>query len=470
MNNFINDDFLLENTYAKQLFHDYAKEMPIIDYHNHLSAQDLAVDRRFNNLTEAWLEGDHYKWRAMRANGVDESYITGNKSDKKKYMKWAETVPHTLRNPLFHWTHLELKRYFDISELLSPNTAERIYEEAAELLQLSENSCRGLLAQQNVKLVGTTDDPTDLLQEHQINNAENTNTRMCPTWRPDQVLSIEKGQDFIRYIKKLEKVCGKEIRSYEMLITSLKERMQHFNEVGCRMSDHSLSEVPRGNTDYSLAATIFQKALNSEPISPEEVDAYKKHLLIEMGKEYHRLGWTMQLHIGALRNNSARQFRKLGPDTGFDSISDSNHIIPLSRILSDLDDSGQLPKTILYNLNPADNYAMAAMTGNFQDGITPGKIQLGSGWWFLDQKEAMEWQINSLSNIGLLSRFIGMLTDSRSFLSFPRHEYFRRVICNLLGKDMEKGIIPNDMNWVGGMVQDICYNNIKQYAFNELNF
>ncbi|OHX64523.1 glucuronate isomerase [Flammeovirga pacifica] len=469
MKAFIHEDFSLENKYAKQLFHDYAKDMPIIDYHNHLSTKDIANDRQFQNIAQAWLEGDHYKWRAMRANGVNEDYITGNKSDKEKFLQWAATVPHTLRNPLFHWTHLELSNYFNIDTLLSPNTAEDIYTETSKLLQQKEYSCRSLLAKQNVKLVGTTDDPVDTLVDHQKNNLENTDTVMCPTWRPDAILGIEKGTQFLDYVAKLSEVGGKDITSYDNLIDVLKDRMNHFNQSGCRMSDHSLSEVPTGDEEIEEVAAIFKKALKGVALSKKEQDAYKKHLLIEMGKEYHRLGWVMQLHVGALRNNSERQFKHLGPDTGFDSISDANHIIPLSKILSDLDIKDQLPKTILYNLNPSDNYAMAALVGNFQDGITPGKIQLGSGWWFLDQKEAMEWQLNTLSNIGLLSRFVGMLTDSRSFLSFPRHEYFRRTLCNLLGNDIEKGLIPNDMNWVGGLVQDICYNNIKNYAFSDLN-
>ncbi|KXX71594.1 glucuronate isomerase [Flammeovirga sp. SJP92] len=468
MKPFIHEDFILDNQYAKQLFHDYAKDMPIIDYHNHLSTKDIADDRQYQNITQAWLEGDHYKWRAMRANGVSEDYITGNKSEKEKFLKWAATVPHTLRNPLFHWTHLELSTYFNINTLLSPSSAEEIYEQTSQLLQLEENSCRNLLAQKNVKLVGTTDDPTDTLEDHQKNNRENKATMVCPTWRPDNILGIDKGQDFLNYVSLLAEVANKEITSYEILLEVLKERMAYFDTVGCKMSDHSLSEVPVGDAEIEEVEGIFKRALKGEILTKAEQNAYKKHLLIEMGKEYHHLGWAMQLHVGALRNNSERQFKNLGPDTGFDSISDVNHVIPLSKILSDMDLKGQLPKTIIYNLNPADNYPMGTLVGNFQDGITPGKIQLGSGWWFLDQKEAMEWQINTLSNIGLLSRFVGMLTDSRSFLSFPRHEYFRRTLCNLLGNDIEKGLIPNDMKWVGGLVQDICYNNIKEYAFSDL--
>ncbi|MBD0403476.1 glucuronate isomerase [Flammeovirga sp. EKP202] len=468
MKAFIHEDFILENKYAKQLFHNFAKDMPIIDYHNHLSTKDIAEDRQYQNITQAWLEGDHYKWRAMRANGVSEEYITGNKSEKEKFLKWAATVPHTLRNPLFHWTHLELKTYFNLDTLLSSSSANEVYDQTSNLLQLPENSCRNLLAQKNVKLVGTTDDPLDTLEDHQKNNNENKVTMVCPTWRPDNILGIEKGKDFLNYVNRLEEVAGKEITSYEILLEVLKDRMAHFNAVGCKMSDHSLSEVPTGEAEIEEVEGIFKKSLKGITLTKEDQNAYKKHLLIEMGKEYHRLGWVMQLHVGALRNNSERQFKKLGPDTGFDSISDSNHVIPLSKILSDMDLKGQLPKTIIYNLNPADNYPMGTLVGNFQDGITPGKIQLGSGWWFLDQKEAMEWQINTLSNIGLLSKFVGMLTDSRSFLSFPRHEYFRRTLCNLLGNDIEKGLVPNDINWVGSLVQDICYNNIKQYAFSDL--
>ncbi|BDD01212.1 glucuronate isomerase [Persicobacter psychrovividus] len=463
---FIKEDFLLETKSASRLYHEFAAGMPIIDYHCHLSPKDIAENRRFNNLSEAWLEGDHYKWRAMRSAGVKEKYCTGDGTAEEKFAQWANTVPKTLRNPLFHWTHLELKRYFDIDEFLNPSSADQIYRNASE--QLSEDPSFGtksLIERMNVKVVCTTDDPKDSLIYHRQNNESNPVSKVYPTWRPDGVLGIEKGAKFVSYIQQLAEVADQEIHSFEDLKEVLQQRMDHFAAHGCVISDHGFKCLPKGSVDEGKANTLLIKALNGGFLTPAECDDYQSTLLDFMGKEYAKRSWAMQLHIGVIRNNSKRQFENLGADTGFDSISDAKQADRLCLFLSRLDEENLLPKTIIYNLNPADNYVIGTMIGNFQDGSLAGKIQMGSGWWFLDQKEAMEMQMNALSNLGLLSQFVGMLTDSRSFLSFPRHEYFRRTLCNLLGTEMENGLLPNDINWIGGMVEDICYNNIKNYAF-----
>ncbi|MBB3700772.1 glucuronate isomerase [Flammeovirga yaeyamensis] len=463
---FIHEDFLLENENASRLYHEFASNQPIIDFHCHLSPKDIADNRKFNNLTEAWLEGDHYKWRAMRTAGIEEKYITGNESANDKFIKWAETVPQTLRNPLFHWTHLELKRYFDIDTFLDQNSAQDIYQSTSETLSNNpEFSTRNLMKKMGVKIVCTTDDPIDSLTYHRINNLSNSDTKIFPTWRPDRAIYIEKGKDFVDYIYRLGKSAEININSFDALKEALSKRMDHFELHGCVISDHGFKSLPLGKVNDILADKVLKRALNGNTISDTDLANYQSTLIDFLGKEYSKRDWVMQLHLGVIRNNSKRQFNILGADTGFDSMSDAPQADAIVQFFSHLDENDELPKTIVYNLNPADNYMVGTMIGNFQDGSIAGKIQMGSGWWFLDQKEGMEMQLNALSNLGLLSKFVGMLTDSRSFLSFPRHEYFRRTLCNLLGKEMDLGILPNDINWIGKMVQDICYNNIKSYAF-----
>jgi len=463
MKPFLDKDFLLYSETAKSLYHDFAAEMPIIDYHCHLSPKDIAEDRTFNNITEAWLEGDHYKWRAMRANGVDEAYITGNKSPKEKFRKWAETVPDTFRNPLFHWTHLELQRYFDIHEILNADTADNIYEEASAKLKSKEYSCRGLLQKMNVRMVGTTDDPCDDLAYHKQLRYEGFEVKVLPTFRPDKLYAVENPDAYIDYLGNLRDEVGFPASRFHELIASIKNRIDFFHDSGCRISDHGLENLYSNPYTITEANTIFQIVLKHKMLSKEQIARFKATVLLELAKMYHEKGWTQQFHLGAIRNNNDRMLRTLGPDTGFDSIGDFPQISVLSQFFNRLDGSNQLAQTIVYNLNPADNEALATMMGNFNDGTIAGKMQFGSGWWFMDQKEGMERQINTLSNLGLLSRFIGMLTDSRSFLSFPRHEYFRRILCNLIGEDVESGQLPNDVAWLGKHVQNICYYNARQY-------
>ncbi|MCU0339436.1 MAG: glucuronate isomerase [Spirosomaceae bacterium] len=466
MKSFLNDDFLLQTSTARTLYHEFAKQMPIIDYHNHLPPDQVAQDKVFENLTQIWLYGDHYKWRAMRANGINERYCTGDASDYEKFEKWAETVPYTLRNPLYHWTHLELQRYFDVSEVLSPANARQIYDECSAKLRTSEFSVSRLLQKMNVEVVCTTDDPLDSLEYHQsltLSTEEmGGEVKMFPAFRPDKFILIA-NPNFPVFVEKLGAVVGFEIKDYQDLLNALRARADFFATMGCRLSDHGLEHIYAADFTPEQADTVLKKALNRQSLTEAEAHLYQSAILHELGKMYHALGWTQQFHLGALRNNNLRAMRLLGPDTGWDSIGDWSQARALSRFLGKLDEHDQLAQTILYNLNPADNEIMATMTGNFNDGSVIGKIQFGSGWWFLDQKDGMEKQINALSNMGLLSRFVGMLTDSRSFLSFPRHEYFRRILCNMLGNDIENGEIPNDTAWVGQIVQDICYNNAKRY-------
>lgn len=462
---FINKSFLLETKIAKTLYYDFAKGLPIIDYHNHLSPQLIAEDYRFNNLTEIWLDGDHYKWRAMRANGVDESYCTGNQPDKEKFMRWAETVPYTLRNPLYHWTHLELKRYFGISEPLNPKTAKDVYKKANDFLKNGESTVQHLLLKMNVEVVCTTDDPTESLEHHILfanQKKPSYKGKLLPTFRPDKFIMVG-SSNFLSSVEKLEVVVGKTISTFEELVNALKERALVFHKIGGRLADHGLETLYSSDFTLDAAEKVFKKALTKKTPTPIESLVFQSALLHELGKIYHELGWTQQFHLGALRNNNSRAFRNLGPDTGWDSIGDWSHAQNISRYLSKLDDTNQLAKTILYNLNPADNAILATMVGNFNDGSMAGKIQFGSGWWFLDQKDGMENQMNTLSSMGLISQFIGMLTDSRSFLSFPRHEYFRRILCNLFGNDIKKGLLPNDDELIGKIIQDICYYNAKRY-------
>jgi len=466
MKKFLDNNFLLHTETAKELYHDFAAKMPIIDYHNHLPPDQILNSINFNNLTHAWLYGDHYKWRAMRTNGINEEYCTGNKSDYEKFEKWAETVPFTMRNPLYHWSHLELQRYFGIDELLDQNSAKEIYETATLQLSQPTHSVRNLLKKMNVTTVCTTDDPLDSL-EHHIAYHKETNHKtdeitMLPAFRPDKFILID-NPNFKSYIQKLSEIVEFEINDYHALQKALKVRAHFFAENGGKISDHGLEEIYAEDFTEEQADATFKKIMTEQPITEKEAKIYKSAVLHFLGVMYSELGWIQQFHLGALRNNNKRAMRVLGPDTGWDSIGDWSQAKALSKYLGKLDEYNQLTQTIIYNLNPADNEIMATMIGNFNDGSVAGKIQWGSGWWFLDQKDGMESQINVLSQMGLLSRFVGMLTDSRSFLSFPRHEYFRRILCNIYGNDIEKGELPNDIPFIGKTIQDICYNNAKQY-------
>jgi glucuronate isomerase len=460
---FLSEDFLLETETAQYLYDEVAAKAPIIDYHNHLSPKDIAENRKFNNITEAWLEGDHYKWRAMRTNGIPEKYCTGNASPEEKFLKWAETVPHTMRNPLYHWTHLELKRYFGVTDLLNASTASKIYAHCTNLMQDDDYTVQQLLLKMNVEVVCTTDDPTDTLEYHKAFAQQNAGFKMYPTFRPDKSFAVEDTQSYLKYLEKLSAAANISINNFSDLLEALKKRMQFFQSHGCRVSDHGLEVIPFAGDAESRAEAIFGKVRSGKLLDREEVNTFKSAVLINLSRLYSKNGWVQQFHVGAMRNNSSRMMRELGPDTGFDSIGDFPQARSMSDFFNYLDNTNELPKTIIYNLNPADNELFATMTGNFNDGSTPGKIQFGSGWWFLDQKDGMERQMNALSNMGLLSRFVGMVTDSRSFLSFPRHEYFRRILCNLLGNDIQKGLLPNDTEAVGSMVRAICYSNAKQY-------
>jgi glucuronate isomerase len=466
---FIHDDFLLETKASVRLFHDYARDQPILDYHCHLPPGDVAGNRQFENLFEIWLEGDHYKWRAMRTNGVAERLCTGAAEPYEKFLAWARTVPHTLCNPLYHWTHLELKRYFDVDVLLNEETAPAIWAQANERLASPNFSAHGILDRFQVKVVGTTDDPTEDLAHHQAIALSGIDTRVVPTFRPDKALNVHLPKAWNEWVNALEKVAGISISKLGEFLDALKKRHDFFHELGGRASDHGLEKCYANFPSDRVAAAIFEQARSGAAATRDEMEQFASYIMLAVGRWNAEKNWTMQLHLGARRNNNTRLFMSLGPDTGFDSIGDTPQIAPLAQFLDQLDQEKSLPKTILYNLNPADNYAFATMLGNFQDGSIPGKIQLGSGWWFLDQKEAMQWQINALSNLGLLSRFVGMLTDSRSFMSFPRHEYFRRVLCDLLGRQMTTGDLPDDFELVGGMVRNICYANAKQFmGFKDL--
>lgn len=463
MKPFMDKDFLLQTDVAKELYHNHAAKMPIFDYHCHINPKEIAEDKQFKNITEIWLYGDHYKWRGMRTNGVDERYCTGDASDWEKFEKWAETVPNTLRNPLYHWTHLELKRFFGVEELLSPSTAKAIWEECNAKLQTPEYSCRGIIKMANVHTICTTDDPVDSLEYHRAIKADGFETKVLPAWRPDKAMAVENTTTFNQYIDKLEDAAKTNISSFSELMAALDSRHEFFHANGCRLSDHGVETVIAEDYSEREIANIFEKVRGGSDLTKDEVKKFQSAMLYEFGIMDHSRGWTQQFHIGALRNNNTRLFKALGPDTGFDSIGDFEVARPLSKLLDRLDIEDKLSKTILYNLNPRDNELIATMIGNFQDGSLPGKMQFGSGWWFLDQKDGMEKQMNALSNLGLLSRFVGMLTDSRSFLSYTRHEYFRRSLCNLLGNDVENGEVPYDMDLLGTMVENICFNNAKEY-------
>ncbi|MEW9122955.1 MAG: glucuronate isomerase [Thermotaleaceae bacterium] len=463
MKKFMDENFLLNNEIAVKLYHEYAKDMPIIDYHCHLNPKEIAENKKYRNLTEIWLGGDHYKWKAMRSNGIDEKYITGDAADKEKFLKWAETVPYTIGNPLYHWTHLELKRYFGIDTVLNPQTAEEIWETCNELLQKEEFTARGLIKRSNVGVICTTDDPIDSLEYHKAIASDATfDVDVFPTFRPDKGVNIEK-EGFGDWIKKLEQVTGREIVSYDNLIEALEARIQFFHEMGCKVSDHALDPIVFEEADDEELNSIFSKGLKGEKLTESEVKKYKTGVLIFLGRTYAKLGWVMQLHIGTIRNVNTRMMKQIGPDTGFDTIGDYIFAQALAQFLDALDKEDQLPKTILYTLNPRDNEVLATMIGSFQGGGVPGKIQFGSGWWFNDQKDGMIRQMIALSNVGLISRFVGMLTDSRSFLSYTRHEYFRRILCNLLGEWVENGELPGDMELLGKVVKDISYYNANQY-------
>ena len=461
--NFLGDDFLLQNDIAVQLYEQYAASSPIIDYHNHLSPEDIVANRKFRNITEAWLEGDHYKWRAMRVNGVPEKYCTGNASPQEKFQAWGATVPYTLRNPLYHWTHLELKNYFGVRKLLDDKTAREIYEDCSAQLQQDDFRVQPLLSKMNVEVVCSTDDPIDSLIHHQEFAKQSSSFKLFPTFRPDKTYGMDDVRAYNIYLDKLSDVSGSSIQTLDDLLAALKKRIDFFHNNGCRASDHGLEFLYFDAQSFSVAPTLFKKIRSGKDLTTEEKLQLRCAILTHVCKCYHEKGWAQQFHLGALRNNNSRMMRTLGPDTGFDSIGDFAQAQHMSRFFDHLDSSDQLAKTILYNNNPVNNEVFATMTGNFSDGSIPGKIQFGSGWWFLDQKDGMEKQMNALSNMGLLSRFVGMVTDSRSFLSFPRHEYFRRILCNLLATDIEKGEIPEDIPAVGQMIKDICYFNAKKY-------
>ena len=464
MPEFMSEDFLLQTETARILYHEHAEKMPIYDYHCHVQPIQIAQDKQFDNMTQVWLYGDHYKWRAMRSNGIAEKYCTGDASDWEKFEKWAQTVPACLRNPLYHWTHLELKSPFGITgKLLAPDTAKEIYDTCNEMLQTPEFSVRNIMRKMNVKLVCTTDDPLDTLEHHQKIRDDGFEIKVHPAWRPDKAMAAENIALLNAWIDKLQEVSDTYIGDYHSYLAALKKRHDYFHTNGCRLSDHGLDAACAAKFTQKEVTHIFTKIRAGKTIDESDVLKFKSAMMVEFALMDHEKGWVQQLHVGAMRNNSTRMFNSIGPDTGFDSIGDYMTAAPLSRFLDSLDSQNKLPKTVLYNLNPRDNAIMATMLGNFQDGSTPGKMQYGSGWWFLDQKDGMINQINVLSNMGLLSRFVGMLTDSRSFLSYPRHEYFRRILCNIIGDDVEKGELPKDMQLLGQIVEDISYNNAKNY-------
>jgi glucuronate isomerase len=460
---FMGEDFLLQTKTAELLYNEYAKQMPIIDYHCHLSPQQIAEDIKFENITQAWLYGDHYKWRAMRTSGVDESYCTGNKSDYEKFEKWAATVPYTMRNPLYHWTHLELKRYFGIEEILNANTAKLVYDNASAQIQTDAFSIKNLIRKMNVKVICTTDDPIDSLEYHKTLAESGFEVKIKPAFRPDKAMEVASAANFVTYVKKLEAVTNLSVSTFNDYLFALQNRHDFFASMGCSVSDHGLEEIYVEDFTGQEIETIFTKVYGGKDLNVLEQRKFKSCMLLHFAEWDWEKGWVQQYHLGALRNNNSRMLSKLGPDTGWDSIGDFSQAAALSKFLNKLDSEDKLAKTIIYNLNPADNELMASMIGNFNDGSVAGKIQFGSGWWFLDQKDGIIKQLNALSNMGLVSRFVGMLTDSRSFLSFPRHEYFRRILCNLFGDEIENGELPNDTKWVGQIIQDICYNNANDY-------
>jgi len=458
----IHSNFLLENKYSEELYHDFACKMPIIDYHNHLPPEHLANNKIFDNITQAWINGDHYKWRAMRTLGIDEKYITGKGSDEEKFEKWGYVVPYTMRNPLYHWTHMELARYFGIEESLTASNSEKIYRETKEKISTPEYSCQSLISRMNVEMLCTTEDPTDNLQHHQKLAQGDFKTKVSTAFRPDKSILI-KNDGYNEYLDGLEQVANQTIASYEDLCEVLKKRIKYFHDNGCRICDHGLNQLFKIDFTEAEVVSIFKKKREGQVVDDKESQKFQMALLQFLSETYHEFGWVQQFHLGALRNTNSRMLKTLGPDTGWDSIGDYQQAEGLSTFLDQLDSKNKLTKTIIYNVNPTYNEVMATMIGNYNDGSIKGKVQWGSGWWFLDQKDGMIDQLNVLSNMGILSTFVGMLTDSRSFLSFPRHEYFRRILCNLFGKEIQSGELPNDIEWIGKLVQDICYNNAKEY-------
>jgi glucuronate isomerase len=463
MSAFISDDFILQTDFARRLYHGFAVKMPIIDYHCHLSPKDIAEDRQFENMSQIWLAGDHYKWRAMRTLGVDAKYITGAASDREKFDKWSEAVPHTMRNPLYHWTHLELTRYFGFSDLLNAESSACAWSHCNDALKTPVARTRQLLTRMNVEVICTTDDPIDSLEHHKKVKADKFEIMLLPAFRPDKSFAVDDPESYKTYISKLSDASGITIRTFDDLILALDKRAEFFHSMGGRLSDHGLEQLYFEKNSSHNPDQIFKSVTSGTKPDKAQSNAFKYHVLLALGKMYHKRGWTQQFHLGGLRNTNSRMLRQLGPDTGFDSIGDFTQGEAMSKFFNELDNTNQLAKTILYNINPGDNELMATMIGNYNDGSIKGKMQFGSAWWFLDQKDGMEKQINTLSNMGLLSCFIGMLTDSRSFLSFPRHEYFRRILCNLIGNDVENGELPRDEKWLGQLVSDVCYNNAKNY-------
>lgn len=464
MKQFMDKDFLLQTDVARELYHNHAERLPIIDYHCHLNPREVAEDHRFRSITELWLGGDHYKWRAMRANGIDERYITGGADDWEKFSKWAETVSCAFRNPLYHWTHLELRTAFGVNDLLNPDTARKIYDICNEKLAQPEFSARGLMRRYNVETVCTTDDPADTLEYHEQTRNSGFEIKMLPAWRPDKAMAVENPADYKAYAERLSAAAGMEIRSYSDLLEALRKRHEFFAAHGCRLSDHGIDRFYADPYTDSEVARIFDRVMNGAAPDEEETSKFRSAMLYEFAVMDAEAGWTQQFHYGPIRNNNSRMFARIGPDGGFDSIGEFATARPMARFFDRLDSEGRLAKTIVYNLNPAANDMVATMIGNFQDGSVPGKMQWGSGWWFADQKDGIEKQLNTLSLQGLLSRFVGMLTDSRSFLSYPRHEYFRRVLCNLIGRDVENGELPAaEMPRISRMVEAVCYYNAKRY-------
>ncbi|SFQ02298.1 glucuronate isomerase [Parafilimonas terrae] len=461
MKPFLSEDFLLQTGTAKQLYFDHAANMPIIDYHNHLPPDEIANNKQFKNITELWLKGDHYKWRAMRSNGVNEELITGNADDFEKFKAWAETTPYTMRNPLYHWSHLELKKPFGITELLNAGSAASVYAACNE--QLPQYTTQALLKYFKVDALCTTDDPADELVYHKKISEQPFGIKVLPAFRPDKAMAIDDAEAYKNYLQKLSAISGIEINSYDSLLEALHKRHDVFHEAGCRVSDHGLDTFQKIDGTAQQLENIFSKAATGKPVSKEESILFKMATLHFICTWNHEKEWVQQFHVGALRNNNTRLLKRIGADAGVDSMGDWPVAEGMAAFFDKLDKDDKLAKTIIYNNNPMYNEVFATMTGNFQDGSTPGKIQYGSGWWFLDQKDGMEKQMNTLSNMGLLSRFIGMITDSRSFLSFSRHEYFRRILCNLIGNDVENGELPADIKWLGKMVEDICYNNARDY-------
>lgn len=464
MKQFMDDNFLLMSETARELYHNHAAELPIIDYHCHLNPKEVAEDHRFSGITELWLGGDHYKWRALRSNGVEERYITGNAGDWEKFLKWAETMPYCMRNPLYHWTHLELRTAFGITKTLNAQTAREIYEACNEMLKQPDFSARGLMRRYNVEVVCTTDDPADTLEHHIATRQSGFEVKVLPTWRPDKAMAIDNPEAYRAYMEQLGKVADRNIRSYTDLIDTLQQRHDFFAAQGCRLSDHGVNEFYADDCTEAEASRIFLKVMDGKQPTADETNKFRSALMLEGGRMDARAGWTQQFHYGPMRNNNSRMYRQLGPDAGYDSIGTWNTSESMSRFLDRLCAEGNLAKTILYCINPSDNEMLATMIGNFQEGPVPGKIQFGSGWWFNDQLDGMERQMNCLSVLGLLSRFVGMLTDSRSFLSYPRHEYFRRCMCNLIGQDVEDGKLPADeLPFIRQMVENIAYYNAKRY-------